>query len=249
MLLSWAIVRQSRQQDVDGKIRRTLLNRRLSALFIAVFGVTFWLASFDWIMSLEPHWYSSLFAIYNFAGLFLGGLAAITILVVWLRRLGPFRSTLNESHLHDLGKLVFAFSTFWMYIWFCQYMLIWYANIPEETIYFVRRAQGTRLPLFLTTMILNWAVPFLVLLPKRTKRNPLTLVQVSVVILLGRWLDLYLMTFPAFSQDRLWFGAWEVGMTCGTAGLFMWGVFRGLRAAAPVPVGDPLLSKILSLSH
>ncbi|MBI4461161.1 MAG: hypothetical protein HY648_14030, partial [Acidobacteria bacterium] len=124
---SYAIVRTSRRQDADGDIAHTHKNIRLSVGFLVVFAITFWLASFDWFMSLEPHWYSTIFGLYHFAGLVLGGLAMITILAIWLERRGPLRGILTEEHLHDLGKLLFAFSTFWMYIWFCQYMLIWYA--------------------------------------------------------------------------------------------------------------------------
>lgn len=249
LLLTRAIVRHSRRQDVDREIRHTLINRKLSALFVAAFGFTFWLASVDWIMSLEPHWYSTLFAIYNFAGLFLSGLATIAIIAVWLRKLGPFRFVLKEAHLHDLGKLIFAFSTFWMYIWFSQYMLIWYANISEETIYFVRRSEGFWMPLFLLTMVLNWAIPFLVLLPSKTKVDPVRMVQVSAVILVGHWVDLYVMIFPSFSGNQLWLGGWEIGTTCGAAGLLMWAIFRSLQAASPVPVGDPMLPESLSPSH
>jgi hypothetical protein len=105
---------------------------RLSAAFLIVFAVTFTLASVDWIMSLEPMWYSTMFGVYNFAGMFLSGLAAIVLLGLWMERTGPLRGVLTDDHLHDLGKLLFAFSIFWMYIWFSQYMLIWYTNIPEE---------------------------------------------------------------------------------------------------------------------
>ena len=137
-----AIRRCSRKQDQDGDRRWTRANARLSAAFLVVFAVTFTLASVDWVMSLEPMWYSTIFGIYNFAGLFQSGLAAIILAALWLERRGPLRNVLNEEHLHDLGKLLFAFSVFWVYIWFSQYMLIWYTNIPEETTYFVRRLHG-----------------------------------------------------------------------------------------------------------
>jgi hypothetical protein len=146
-LASWiaftlAIVRTSRRQDQDGDPSHTHRNVRLSAGFLVVFGVTFTLASFDWIMSLEPRWYSTIFGIYNFAGMFPGGLAALILLLIWVQRLAPAQVVVTDGHLHDLGKLLFAFSTFWAYIWFCQYMLIWYANIPEETSYFVQQVHG-----------------------------------------------------------------------------------------------------------
>ncbi|MCP5115549.1 MAG: hypothetical protein GY953_32380, partial [bacterium] len=165
-----AIVRTSRRQDDDGKPGHTVRNIRLSAGFLVAFALTFWLATFDWIMSLEPHWYSTVFAVYHFAGLVLSGLAMITIVAVWLQRLGTLRGILTVEHLHDLGKLLFAFSCFWMYIWFCQYMLIWYGNIPEETVYYVQREHGAWHVLSIANPIVNWLIPFLILLPRPAKR-------------------------------------------------------------------------------
>ena len=140
ILFAHAIRQRSRRQDHDGDPRWTHENFRLSAAFLVLFGITVTLASFDWVMSLEYHWFSTIFGVYNFAGLFQSGLAAIILVALWLERAGPLKNVLNEAHLHDLGKLLFAFSVFWAYIWFSQYMLIWYTNIPEETSYFVRRA-------------------------------------------------------------------------------------------------------------
>jgi hypothetical protein len=172
----------------------------LSAAFLAVFAITFTLASIDWIMSLEPVWYSSIFGVYNFAGLFLSGLAAITLGALRLERTGPLKGVLTEEHLHDLGKLMFAFSIFWMYIWFSQYMLIWYTNIPEETSYFVLRGQGVWFGLSLLNVLLNWIVPFAMLLRRDAKRRRTTLALVAAVVLAGRVVDLYLMIFPSVAR-------------------------------------------------
>jgi hypothetical protein len=236
-----AMVRSSRRQDADGDVSHTRKNVRLAAGFLVVFGLTFWLASYDWIMSLDSHWYSTIFGVYHFAGLILGGLAMITILAIWLERLGPLRGILTEEHLHDLGKLLFAFSTFWMYIWFCQYMLIWYANIPEETLFFVNRVKGFWGPVFLINFLLNWAVPFTVLLSVRSKKNPSVLLEVSWTILAGRWVDLYLMIFPPLVGSNPVFGVWEVGFLLGTGGVFSLALFRAFRRASLVPLNDPFL--------
>jgi hypothetical protein len=244
ILFSRAVLHHSRQQDVDGNAAHTRRNRAWSAAFLAVFAVTFWLASFDWIMSLEPQWYSTIFGIYNFAGLFASGIAALILLCVWLERCGPLRRLLRDEHLHDLGKLLFAFCTFWMYIWFSQYMLIWYANIPEEAQYFVRRLQGTWQPLFILNVFLNWIVPFLALLPRPAKRSASLLVKVAAVVLLGRWLDLYLMIMPALG-DRPAVGIWELALAMGGAALFLAVFTRALRAAAIVPLHDPALQESL----
>jgi len=247
MLFTFAIVRTSRRQDLDGDFAHTHRNERLSAGFLVVFGITFTLASFDWVMSLEPRWYSTIFGMYNFAGMFLGGLAALIILLVSVQRLAPVHVFVNEGHLHDLGKLLFAFSSFWAYIWFCQYMLIWYAHVPEETAYFVRRLHGFWEPLFLLNFVLNWAVPFLALLPRAIKRSSSLLWKVSAVVLVGRWLDLYLMIAPPFAGPKPVFGIWECGLMAGATGLFGLLFFRALRKAPLVPIQDPYLLE--SLHH
>jgi len=247
--LALAIVRTSRRQDSDGELGHTLRNEKLSAVFIVVFALTFWLAAFDWIMSREPHWSSTIFGIYNFAGMFLGGLAAISVLAVWLERLGPLRGVLNESHLHDLGRLLFAFSTFWAYIWFSQYMLIWYANFPEETVYYTRRLHGAWQSLFLLNLFLNWVVPFLALLPRAAKRSAGVLLKVGIVVLIGRWLDLYLMIVPPQAPERPPFGLWEIGPLVTAVGLGLLAFFRYLRQASVVPLRDPFLAESLGHAH
>jgi hypothetical protein len=240
-----AVVRGSRRQDSDSSIAHTRRNVRLSVIFLIVFAVTFWLGSFDWIMSLEPNWASTIFGIYNFAGMFSGGLALMILLVLWLRRSGPLRDFVNEEHLHDLGKLLFAFCTFWMYIWFSQYMLIWYADISEETAYYVARLHNAWAPLFLLNMILNWAAPFAALLSRGAKRSPRVLGRVAAVVLAGRALDVYLMIAPPLVGPRPAFGIGTVGALAGTVGIVMLAFSRGMRGAAPVPVNDPYLEESL----
>jgi hypothetical protein len=246
IVFGWAILRVSRRQDQDGDESHTRKNAQLSAAFLVIFAITFWLAGYDWIMSLEPHWYSTVFADYQFAGLLLSGLAMIAILVMWLEKLGPLKGVLTEEHLHDLGKLIFAFSTFWMYIWFCQYMLIWYANIPEETVYYVRRLHGFWEPVFLLNLLLNWGVPFLVLLHVGAKRSRSMLVKICWVVLVGRWVDLYLMIMPPIVGEQPVFGVWEVGLMLGAASLFFLALFRVLPNANLAPVRDPFLDESLT---
>lgn len=244
-LFTRAILRTSRLQDETRDPAATPRNARLSVIFLLVFGVTFWLASFDWIMSLEPHWSSTIFGIYNFAGMFSSGLAVVILLVVWLRNAGQLRDFVTDEHLHDLGKLLFAFSTFWMYVWFSQYMLIWYADIPEETVHYIRRQQQFWMPLFILNMILNWVVPFVALLSKRTKRTGSLLTKVAAVVILGRWLDLYLMVQPATGGLNPQFGLWEAAAMAGTFALFLLVFVRAVRRASPVPLGDLRLTESL----
>lgn len=239
-----AMVRTSRRQDEDGAVSHTRRNVRLSIVFLVLFALTFWLASFDWIMSLEPSWASTIFGIYNFAGMFSSGLALLILLALWLRR-GPLRDFVNPEHLHDLGKLLFAFSTFWMYIWFSQYMLIWYADIGEETSYYVARLHNAWGPLFLSNMLLNWAIPFAALLPRATKRSPRALARVAAVVLAGRLLDVYLMIAPSAQGTRPHVGPNEVGLLLGVAAAVVLAFYRGLRGAAPAPVNDPYLEESL----
>ncbi len=243
--LAATLVGISRRQDDDRDPRHTHANRRVSGVFLVVFALTLSLASFDWIMSLEPHWYSTIFAAYNFAGLFVSTLAAMVLVCVWLRRRGVFRAVLTEDHLHDLGKLLLAFTTFWAYIWFSQYMLIWYADIPEETTYFIRRQHGAWGSLFLLNFAVNWVVPFFVLLPRGAKRDRATMVKVAALLLVGRWLDLYLMVLPPVLGAVPSIGLVEIGILLGAVAACVPALIRGLRAAPPVPSGDPYLAESL----
>jgi hypothetical protein len=228
-----AIVRASRRQDEDGRIGHTGTNIRLSAAFLVVFGATCWLSSVDWIMSLEPEWSSTIFGVYHFSGLF-------------LERQGALRGILSTEHLHDLGKLLFSFSSFWMYIWFSQYMLIWYVNNPEETSYLVRRLEGGWRSLFFLNVLLNWVVPFVVLMPKATKCSAKILLTVALVVLAGRWLDLYLMILPPLGKGPMQaFGVVELGLAAGGLGLFLLVVPRSLGKASLLPIKDPFLVESL----
>ena len=244
-LFAFGIRRCSRKQDHDGDSRWTRANVRLSAAFLVVFAVTFTLASMDWVMSLEPEWYSTIFGVYNFAGLFQSGLAALILVALWLERRGPLRGVLNDEHLHDLGKLLFAFSVFWVYIWFSQYMLIWYTNIPEETTYFLRRLHGAWFVLFAANLVLNWVLPFFFLLRRDAKRRRTTLARVAAVVLVGRWLDLYLMIFPSVVAETPRIGLWELGLTAGGMGCFALVLVWILGRAPVVPVADPQLPESL----
>lgn len=245
---AYAIVHASRRQDEDGRIGHTDTSVRLSAAFLVVFGVTCWLSSVDWIMSLEPEWSSTIFGVYHFAGLFLGGLAAITAAAIYVERQGALRGILSTEHLHDLGKLLFSFSSFWMYIWFSQYMLIWYVNNPEETSYFVRRLEGGWRSLFYLNVLLNWVVPFVVLMPRATKCSLKILLSVSLLVLAGRWLDLYFMILPPLGRGPMpEFGLVEAGLAAGGMGMFLLVVPLALGKASLLPLKDPFL--VESLPH
>ena len=243
-LLSGWLVARSRQQDQSGNVALTSGNVRLSALFLAVYAVTFSLASVDWIMALEPMWFSTMWGVYNFAGMIQAALAVVIILGLFLRSHGgPLHGVFSDEHLHDLGKLLLGFSCFWMYIWFSQYMLIWYANIPEETSYFIDRTHGAWGPIVVASILLNWVLPFFVLLPRPAKRSASVMMKIAVVVLIGRWVDLYVMIFPATVGETPIFGVLELAAIClliGSGGLLL---FRSFAAANPVPRKDPYLSE------
>ncbi len=173
---------------------------RVSALFLIVFGLTISVAFWDWTMSLEPEWFSTMYGVYGFSGAFLGGIALIIVASAALEHFSMGKVKLTDALMHDLGKLLFGFSMFWAYIWFCQYMLIWYANIPEETTHYITRTSAGWSMIFWTNPIVNFIIPWLLLLPAWAKMNRTLLVQVAVVILAGRWIDVHLMISPAI-QD------------------------------------------------
>jgi hypothetical protein len=243
-LLARAMIRASRRQDETHAIGLTVHHRRRSAMTLLLFAPTFTLAACDWLMSLEPLWFSTVWGGYHFAGMMMSTLAVVVLLCLYLRRSGPLRGTFHNDHLHDLGQLLIGFSCFWMYLWFSQYMLIWYSNIPEETFYFVSRMQGAWGPLTIANLALNWLLPFLVLLPRPNKRNGVTMARIAVVILMGRWLDLYLMVYPSTS-GAVAFGLPEIGAVLLASGVLGMLFFRALSRASLVPVGDPHLAESL----
>ena len=237
---AFIIVRNSRCQDQSDSFSPTVWNRRVSGLFLAVFAVTCWLSSTDWLMSLEPKWSSTIFGVYNFAGIFLSALAAVCVAVIGLYWAGPLRSVLTRDHLHDLGTLLFGFSSFWMYIWFSQYLLIWYVNNPEETVYYRQRMQGDWQSLTIWNLALNWALPFVVLLFRSAKRNSAILFLIAGAVLLGRWLDLYLLIVPSIGDGAPQLGIGEAGPALTALGLAVFAVAWSLGRASLVPTRDPL---------
>ena len=242
-VFAWAFRRASLAQDKAPAAALPGHQRldRLGAAFIVAFALTITLAAWDWLGSLDPSWSSTMFAVYIFAGTFLQGIASVTLATVLLMRRQPLRAVVAEQQLHDLGKMLFAFSIFWAYIWTCQYLLIWYGNIPEEIGHYVTRTNGGWLPLFVANVLVNWVVPFVGLLSARAKQDPRRLAAVAVVVLLGRWLDLYLVIMPS-----VWgapqFGLVEPLLAVGYGALVVL-LFRFHLARAPlVPPHDPVLA-------
>lgn len=191
-----------------------------SASFVIIFSLTFSLASFDWLMSLEPHWFSSIFAIYTFAGLFQSTIALLTLGAVLLRSLPDGHRQVRDNHLHDLGKLLFAFSTFWAYIWLSQYLLIWYSHLPEEIPFYITRTAAPWRPWFWLCLVLGWVVPFLCLMTRAAKCRPAVLGTVAGIVLIGHWLDLHLHVMPALRMETA-FQWQDFLILIGAASLFI----------------------------
>lgn len=214
-----------------------------SAIFIVLFALTV-LSSIPWLwlMSLNAHWYSTMYSWYTFASSFVSGLALITIFVVFLKNLGYLELT-NREHLHDLGKFQFAFSIFWTYLWFSQFMLIWYANIPEETIYFKVRMQGAYRGIFFLNLIINFLAPLLLLMTRGSKRNYGTITMMSVLLLFGHWLDFYQMVMPAASPDHIPFMLLDLGVGVGFVGLIMFVTARSLAKHPLIARNHPFLKE------
>jgi hypothetical protein len=239
-------VRGSKRQDATPpSSNSSALMQRFSGPFMVIFAFTLTFASFDWLMALRMDWFSTIYGVYVFSGVVLSGLAAITIAVMGMRAKGYLPKDLVRSdHLYSLGALLFAFTCFWGYISVSQFMLIWYANIPEETVYYIDRIQNGWLSLTWIVAILRFGLPFLLLLGRGSKTNPRRLVTVSLLILVGQVLDTYWLIMPEASANAGPSMAWfDVGPLLFIGGALL--VHTGLWMARNknVAIGDPLFEQ------
>ena len=217
--------------------------RRTSAVFLVIFAVSSSIAAWDWIMSIDTHWFSTMFGWYVFASWWVTGLAFITLVVMLLREAG-YLSQVTSNHLHDLGKFVFAFSIFWTYIWFSQFLLIYYANIPEESVYFVERMRsGQYAPIFYINLIMNFFFPFLTLMTRDAKRLHVFLKIVCVVVLAGHWLDFYMMVTPGTLGHSGAFGLTEIGLYLIFGAAFVFVTLSALSKKPLVAKNHPMLAE------
>jgi hypothetical protein len=233
------LVTGSMRQDMDRDPKFNARARRFAPVFMALFAITITVVAFDWISSLEPTWYSDIFGVYLFAGTFLAGLSATALALGYLISRGRLPGV-GPDHVYNLGGFLFAFTVFWSYIGFAQYMLMWYANLPEEVFWYKARIQGGWGTIALGLALFHFAVPFFVLIPRDAKSDHRKLRMVAILMLASHWLDLYWMIFPVFHKGPL-FGWPELsfGIFFISAGL-LW-VHRSMQRGADMPVGDPFL--------
>ncbi len=233
-------------EDIHGGLKSYEKSIKYATIFLVIFGFTTPLWAFDTIMSLEAHWFSTMFGWYNFAAMWVAGMATISIVVILLRKAGNM-PWIKDSHIHNLGLFVFAFSIFWTYIWFAQFLLIYYANIPEETVYFFKRWEGFYLPLFWLNLIINFLSPVLILMSRDAKRKTNILLGVSILLICGHWLDYYMMIMPGTIAEAAGFGIIEIGVFLGFVGLFTFSILTSLSKAPLAPKNHPFLEE--SLNH
>jgi hypothetical protein len=220
---------------------------RWGAAFMAVFAVTYSWTSVDWIQSLEPHWSSTIFALTSLAGLALSGVAVAIALGIHLRRRGAWRGVLTDDHLHDAAKLLFAFSLFWSYVQYSQYLLIWYTDNPEETSWYAPRLAGMWWSTGVLSFTLNGVAPFVLLLFRRVRRSEKALLRIAALVLLGRIADLFFQVGPPLFGPSPWPSPWEVLPIAGLLALFALVVLRSLERAPCVDASEPGLD--YSLHH
>ena len=241
--------RQSVRQDQTGT--KTLTNRMEAAsttgLILFAFTVTFF--AFDYIMSLTPHWYSTIFGVYIFAGSILSFFAFLPLLALAVQRSGALRSTVTIEHYHDMGKLVFAFTVFWAYIGFSQYMLMWYANLPEETVWYHARQTGGWTAVSVFLVVGHFLVPFLALMSRNVKRRLPLLVAGASWMLFMHYVDLTWLIRPAHSEGAVPLSLMDLATFVGIGGLFGAALVRRLAAHALVPTRDPRLRESLSFEN
>jgi hypothetical protein len=242
IFFAWKIIGFALKQDETGDVMLTRKAVNWSIAFMPVFAFSFTIISFDLIMSLQPHWYSTLFAIYTFAGMFQSTVALITLIFLWMKRNdGPLSKVATPSHTKDLGTFIFAFTIFMTYIGFSQYMLIYYANMPEETIFFMKRSSNGWEWLFLALPLFKFILPFFGMLSQGAKKTEKWLMAVCVIIFVGQFLDIYWLVMPAMHETfapTVWM---EIGIWLGFAGIFGLTVSRFYSRYSVLPVKDPYM--------
>lgn len=235
------LVSNSVKQDEGLDLSLYKKNLKLSIGFLLLFIFSEAVLTWDYIMSIDPHWYSTLFPWFVFASLFVSAITTIALVSIYLKSRG-YLEQVNNSHIHDLAKFMFGLSIFWTYLWFSQFMLIWYANMPEEVVYFVSRLENYKL-MFFGTLVINFVGPLLILMNSDFKRINWIVVLTGILILLGHYFNFFLLIMPGTVGESWGFGIPEVGSLLFFAGLFLFFVFRGISKLPLVPKFSPFLKE------
>jgi hypothetical protein len=241
--------RVSRQQDTTGDPALSARLRRLAGPSIIVLALTQSFASIDWIVSLSPHWYSTMFGVYFFAGAFVGFIALLSMLAVAMRHAGLLDTVITAEHLHDVGKFLFAFSCFWAYIAFSQFFLIWYANLPEETVWFKARLEGSWKAVSILLMVGHFGVPFLYLMGRAVKRRGSTLAIGGAWVLAMHFVDLYWQVMPTLHPEGVRPSVLDVAAFLAVGGCFVATAGWLMRRQALVPLRDPRVAESLAFEN
>jgi hypothetical protein len=237
--------KRSLLEDEVGGTEIHFKNYRKGATFLVFFAVFSSTSAWDWLMSIDVHWFSTLFGWYTFAGMWVSAMVVIVLTIIYLKKLG-YLPQINESHIHDVGKWIFAISFLWSYLWFSQYMLIWYANIGEEVAYYVMRTENFKV-LYFGMFLINFIFPMLILMSRDAKRDSGILMFVGILILLGHWLDVYIMVSAGSLGVNAQLGFLELGMLLLMAGAFIMILLKNLTKAPLLPVHHPFLDE--SIHH
>jgi hypothetical protein len=238
-LIAYYLNKWSIEQDETGDPRYSRRMQMLSAGGLLVYGLTITFAAFDWVMSLEPHWFSTMIGVLIIGGQGLSGMAFAIVAVSWLSRRPPLRGLVTDGHFHDLGNLLLAFVMLWTYFGFSQYLIIWSANLPEETEWYIHRSGHGWQAIALTLIVLHFAVPFVLLLSRAVKRQGRTLAKLAAVLLAMRYLDLFWLIAPAFHHEGLHVHWLDVLLPLSLGAIWTGLFIRQLRGRALLPLHDP----------
>ncbi len=233
--------KRSLEEDKIGGTELHFKNYKKGAMFLVFFAVFSSTSAWDWLMSIDVHWFSTLFGWYTFAGMWCSTMVVLVLLTLYLKKLG-YLPKVNDSHIHDLGKWTFATSFLWSYLWFSQFMLIWYANIGEEVTYYMMRIENFKV-LYFAMFLINFAFPMLLLMSRDAKRHSGILTMVGLIILAGHWLDVYIMISAGSLGANAHIGALEIGMVMMVCGFFLFVILRNLTKAPLTPVNHPFLDE------
>lgn len=237
--------KRSLEEDRIGGTELHFKNYKKGATFLVFFAVFSSTSAWDWLMSIDVHWFSTLYGWYTFAGMWCSTMVVLVMTTLYLKKQG-YLPKVNDSHIHDLGKWTFATSFLWSYLWFSQFMLIWYANIGEEVTYYVMRIENFKF-IYFAMFVINFAFPMLILMSRDAKRHSGILTFVGLIILMGHWLDVYIMVSAGSLGANAKIGALEVGMAVLLAGVFIYVILNNLTKAPLTPVNHPFLDE--SIHH